>query len=288
MGCLNSKGNFSHWFGNIHLSGACNRSCYFCIGQHMMKLDPYDVLDKNPLDNIDLFIEKCKEKGIVEIYLTGSNTDPLLYNHVFALREKLIEGIPNLIFGIRTNGVLSEQREIALKLFDKGSITVCSFNKEINNKMMGGDPVNLEKILPFYSHFTELKLNIVLGEENTAGRDILETISVAESNGIRKINLREPYGQFNVGDPLMKRGISPSGYLYGMPYYKFGKTKVTYWDVHYVEVESVNLYANGIVSETYPITKGHDPEEGVVYAQSHFGRGRQVEQWLNNKKQTAI
>lgn len=63
MGCLNSEGKFEHWFGNIHLSGRCNRSCYFCIGQHMMVLDKYNVLDKFPLDGLDEFVKQCQEKG---------------------------------------------------------------------------------------------------------------------------------------------------------------------------------------------------------------------------------
>lgn len=62
---------------------------------------------------------------------------------------------------------------------------------------------------------------------------------------------------------------------------------VTYWDVHYVEVESVNLYANGLVSETYPVTAGHHPT-GFVLDQSHFGVGRQSEQWKKKVKLSLI
>lgn len=65
----------------------------------------------------------------------------------------------------------------------------------------------------------------------------------------------------------------------GMPSYNYRGMSVTYWDVHYVEVESVNLYANGSVSITYPITKGYDPS-GLVLDQSHFPGGRIHEQWL--------
>lgn len=62
MGCLNSDGSFSHWFGNIHLSGPCNRKCYFCIGQHMMALDGENNLDTWPLKNIDGFVvTRCLE-----------------------------------------------------------------------------------------------------------------------------------------------------------------------------------------------------------------------------------
>lgn len=284
MGCLNSKGQFNHWFGNIHLSGPCNRSCYFCIGQHMMALDPINNLRTWPLKNLHSFIYTCLHHNITEVNVTGTNTDPLLYERLAELKIELCRFIPNLVFGIRTNGVLSKQRQHILKIFDKGSLTICSFNKAIYKKMMGsGQPPNLQEIMPFYRHFTDLKLNIVLGDENMLTKDILKTIKVAQQHGIKKINLREPYGQSHIGDPLKKWGYKPSYKHLGMPVYLFENTKVCYWDVHYVEVESVNLYANGVVSETYPITKGHDPIAGKVLDQSNFKKGRHQKQWLKNK-----
>lgn len=288
MGCLNSEGQFDHWFGNIHLSGICNRSCYFCIGQHMMALDPLNVLNKFPLDGIDEFIDKCVEKGVKEINVTGTNTDPLLYNHLAELKEMLLKRIPDLVFGIRTNGALSEQKSDLLKLFNKGSITICSFDPEIYLKMMGsGSPPDLEKVLPNYQHFTSLKVNVVLGDENVKDNDFLNTIDILNKFNIDKVNLREPYGQSHIGNPFDKIFMKPSGTILGMPYYDFHKassmvnTRVCYWDVHYVEVESVNLYANGVVSLTYPITKGHDPVNGKVLDQSNFKKGRQQQQWIN-------
>jgi hypothetical protein len=60
MGCLNDDPNhpFPHFFGNIHLSGPCNRSCYFCIGQHMMALDQENSLKRIPT-NIGKFLREC-------------------------------------------------------------------------------------------------------------------------------------------------------------------------------------------------------------------------------------
>jgi hypothetical protein len=66
MGCLNDEGQFSHWFGNIHLSGPCNRSCYFCIGQHMMGLDQENSLKRIPT-NIGKFLRECRDVHYVEV-----------------------------------------------------------------------------------------------------------------------------------------------------------------------------------------------------------------------------
>src|SRR3990172_9472637 len=107
MGCLNAGRDFSHWFANIHLSGPCNRSCYFCIGQHMMGLDAYNNLDKWPLDGIDEFVRRCQAHGVHEVNLTGTNTDPLLYKHVKELKTCLADKLGGVVLGIRSNGVLA-------------------------------------------------------------------------------------------------------------------------------------------------------------------------------------
>ncbi len=278
MGCLNYDKNFQHKFGNIHFSGPCNRSCYFCIGQHMMALDSLNNLDTWPLKGIDEFIEQCSEWNISEINLTGSNTDPSLYKHLWELYARLNSGITDLRFGIRTNGIHIPG---AWELFDKVSFSIHSFDPVIYKKMMGqGRPPEIERIV-HKSDGKDLKLNIVLGPENTKNLDFLRTIARVGTAGITIVNLREPYGQPHIGDPMLEAKFEPVSDLFGMPQYKFGPVTVTYWDVHYVEVESVNLYANGRISTTYPITKGHDPS-GLVLDQSHFAKsGRQTEQWIN-------
>jgi organic radical activating enzyme len=282
MGCLNSEGKFLHWFGNIHLSGPCNRSCYFCIGQHMMALDKYNNLSTFPLDNINNFVEECSARGIREVNLTGSNTDPLLYERIPQLKLFLRSRLgAHFKFGVRTNGALIPSRQSDWNCFDKASISLPSLNSAIYKSMMGsGEPPDLDRILAI-SQGKAIKINIVLGPENVKSRDLMATLLELARIGIKTVNLREPYGQPHIGDPLAMWGHEPFGYLYGMPRYDFAGMQVVYWDVHYVEVESVNLYANGVVSINYPITKGHDPKRGAVLDQSNFvTSGRRQEQWL--------
>lgn len=277
MGCLNSEGKFEHWFGNIHLSGPCNRSCYFCIGQHMMELDKYNSLNTFPFHGLDEFVKKCREKGISEVNVTGTNTDPLLYMHTRELKDYLLAEIPDLLFGIRTNAV--KKNLDLLKLYDRGSVTICSFDPTIYKQMMGkGAPPNFEAIMEATKDWTDLTINVVLGDENVLNDDIFKTINHIADFKVDKINLREPYGQPHVGNPLKK--LRRDGWIYGNPFYMFDVTQVTYWDVHYTHVESVNLYANGRVSTDYPITLGHS-ENGEVKDQTNFKKGRHREQWVS-------
>jgi len=246
----------------------------------MMSLDPINNLNQWPMPGLDEFIEQCIQKNVTDINVTGTNTDPLLYKHMWKLKNVLQSKIPDLKFGIRTNGVLFESKPEIVQLFDKGSITICSLDSDIYKKMMGNGSVpDIWKIanLAFSLGWNDIKINIVLGPENLEDlSNTLKKLSTVE--GLYRVNLREPYGQSRIGNPF---GTKAPDYLtMGMPTYIIDNLDVTYWDVHYVEVESVNLYANGHVSKTYPITLGHDPINGKVLDQSNFGRGRHQKQWL--------
>jgi hypothetical protein len=256
----------------------------------MMSLDPFNNLDVWPLTNIDKFIEQCNTKGIKEVNLTGSNTDPLLYKHLEELTKYIRERIPNVVLGIRTNGVGDID---LLRHFDKGSMSITSFNEKIYKKTMGqGHPpvFNLKKILSSgYPIADNLKINVVLCPELLSGflfRDIDQTIlSISKLDKIKRINVRQPYGQPHINDPFSDRSLHKM--VYGNPCYLIRDMEVTVWDVHYTEVESVNLYANGIVSITYPVTKGCHPVYGDVKGQENFTTsGRVNEQWLNYGKQS--
>jgi hypothetical protein len=275
MGCLNSTGQFSHWFGNIHLSGPCNRACYFCIGQHMMALDPLNNLKLWPLDNLEAFVAECLQHRVGEVNLTGSNTDPLLYKHHAELCGFLRSRLPGCKLGIRTNGVAAVRHPETWGLYDKASISITSLDRGIYGKTMGcGEPPDVGAIFRIKPGMP-IKINMVLCPE-TVGGDIYNTLARLADLGVKTVNLREPYGQPHLGCPL----TSPCGERLGMPRFKFLGMDVTYWDVHYVEVESVNLYANGVVSKTYPITKGHAPS-GEVHGQEHWVKsGRIRPQWV--------
>lgn len=286
MGCLNSEGRFGHWFGNIHLSGPCNRACYFCIGQHMMGLDALNTLATWPLEHLEQFVDACRAKGITEVNVTGTNTDPLLYQYTAELKDYLKQRIPTLLFGVRTNGVAVGAHPDRWALYDKGSVTICSCDPGVYRRMMGsGTPPDLVRIRQLSAQFSSLKINVVLGPENVETGDVFRTLSVLNTLGYTRVNLREPYGQPHVGDPCARKGWRPARYYYGMPCYRYQDMEVTYWDVHYVEVESVNLYANGVVSDTYPITQGYDPEAGQVQDQQQFSGGRVRAQWIGKGTQ---
>lgn len=282
MGCLNSEGKFEHWFGNIHLSGPCNRSCYFCIGQHMMALDAQNNLDKWPLDGIDKFVNQCNEKGITEVNLTGTNTEPTLYGHIPALKRYLSEHMDLKTFGIRTNGVAYID---LLEHFDQISVSITTLDQKLYYQTMVGYPPDMRRLYEWHSD-KDLRVNIVLCPEVVRSGQIHKDLGELVDIGYKSINLREPYGQPHIGDPLKDKAPF-IGYRFDHePMYDLFGANITYWDVHYCHVESVNLYANGHVSLDYPVTRGHDFDKGEVKDQGNFNEsGRIRPQWLTKTKE---
>lgn len=142
----------------------------------------------------------------------------------------------------------------------------------------GKPPIdNLEEIL---NEKRDVKVNIVLCPEILPD-DLFITIDKLISIGITKFNIRQPYGQPNISNPFWYMdGFASIGHIFNNPIYLYKGAKIVLWDVHYTHVESVNLYANGVVSETYPVTKGHHPN-GTVLGQENWKKsGRQFKQWL--------
>lgn len=281
MGCLNSNENFEHWFGNIHLSGPCNRSCYFCIGQYMPGQDMNNNLH-GELEGLNEFILACKAKGVTEVNITGTNTDPLMRDGLIGLCLYLrAAGFTNI--GIRTNGVRIRRLEDVMPYIDKVSVSVTSFDPDLYKQTMGqGTPPNLAEIKGYADlHKVDLKLNTVLCPE-TVELYVARTIEHASDLGIKRINFREPYGQAHIGDPFAALLI-PNKTVFGNPCYEIAGVECTYWDVNYTQVESVNLYADGKISLDYPVTRGHSDEHGDVKDQSFFEQGRQRSQWIGTK-----
>lgn len=276
MGCQNSIGQKQHKFGNIHFSGACNRSCYFCIGQWMMNLDQLNNLSEWPLKGIEGFVSSCNIKSITEVNLTGTNTDPCLYNFIPELKTYLKQNMDLKIFGIRTNGSV----ELDWKLFDQISLSIHGVSPFVYKKMMGkGELPNIKKIV--LNSSCPVRVNFLLSPFNLC--DLTNSLKHFKESGVESVNLREPYGMPFVGNPFAN--LYPDGFLYDMPYYNIDGLKVVYWDVNFCGVDSINLYADGHISESYPITKGCVPnDKGFVLPPEFSGDHlRKNQQWIKNK-----
>lgn len=234
----------------------------------MKAVSHLDTLSTWPLPGWDRFISECKKSGVEHVSVTGTNAEPILFQHHVNLINDVCHRVPGAMVGIRTAGIPFLP---TVHLYDLVTLTFCSFDREIHAAMMGRADATDVQLFVDELEPERLKVDIPLGRKN-AGDDLERTLVTLAAMGIRRVNLRELYGQPHVSDPLSDREhFEPCGEIYGCPRYAIeGLTRpmvVTYWDVHYVRVGSINLFANGHVSKEYAVTKGVDFDRGTVIPQ---------------------
>lgn len=126
-------------FANINLLGRCNVDCYFCLGKDIPDL----LAGQNQLtthfsawENWPYFLAKCRLNGIRKLYVTGQNTDSLLYRHL----PELIESLHDQGFqvGMRTNGYLALDRMDTINRCDLSvGYSIHTLRPETNHRLMG-------------------------------------------------------------------------------------------------------------------------------------------------------
>lgn len=93
-------------FANINLLGKCNANCYFCLGKdidEILSLQNQTQVHFSEWKNFERFLKVCKENNIKKLYITGQNTDSLVYKYF----EELVEYLKNegFLVGIRTKAI---------------------------------------------------------------------------------------------------------------------------------------------------------------------------------------
>ena len=97
-------------FANINLLGRCNVDCFFCLGKDIeAELSAHNQLGTHFSEwkNFDKFLAMCKADGIRKLYITGQNTDSLLYGDLGSLVMYLHE--QGFQVGLRTNGYRAQR-----------------------------------------------------------------------------------------------------------------------------------------------------------------------------------
>jgi molybdenum cofactor biosynthesis enzyme MoaA len=121
--------------------GKCNVRCFFCLGEDIPELLRCHDHMSTPFEawvNFGEFLNRCAESGIKKIYLTGQNTDPLLYERLPDLIDYMQEGVWKFDVGIRTNGYLAIDRMEAIrKCREEVGYSIHSVNPMTNKMILG-------------------------------------------------------------------------------------------------------------------------------------------------------
>jgi len=260
----------AYTFANINLLGKCNVDCFFCLGK-----DIEDILCKqnqlkvhfNDWKNFDEFLTIAEHEGIKKIYLTGQNTDPLLYPHLPWLIEHIQER--GFTCGIRTNGYKALDAMESIKLCkDEIGYSIHSFNPITNQMILGRrDIPDWDEIM---RQTEEARISIVLNRCNEHEFfDTLHRISELPgkipyvqvrrvSTDTREKDLAPDVAAFERTYTTISRAFRMTDKLwedaevydiYGMP--------VVFWRTVKTSVNSMNYFTDGTISRLYFVIEGY-------------------------------
>jgi len=258
-------------FANINLLGKCNVDCFFCLGK-----DIEDVLCKqNQLKthfaewlNFSAFFERCKAEGVKNIYLTGQNTDPLLYPWL----GELVDFIQAQGFacGVRTNGFLAMQHVTELQaMHEEVGYSIHTLNPVTQKMILGRADVPDWKAILTMPRIEKMRVSLVVNRCNESEFfDILRFLS--EFKQVKYIQVRRistdtrekllmpdmaaferVYTKVREVFPLRRRFVSDAEEyeIYGKP--------VDFWRTVKTSVNSLNYFTDGTISDLYFIIEGY-------------------------------
>ncbi len=257
-------------FANINLLGRCNASCFFCLG-----LDLSEYIDRedqrnthfHSWTNFATFLWQCRNQSIRKLYITGQNTDSLLYKHLGELIPYL-QG-QGFQVGLRTNGYHALQMMDVINTCDlRIGYSIHSLNPATNRRIMGRAKLpDWATIIPATR---QCRVSIVLNQYNKDEFfDLLCYISqfpnVAYiqvrrvSTDTRKDEMlpeieayEEVYQRVrDLGHPPTRRFVVDAE-----AYQIFGK-EVVFWRTTKTSVNSMNYFTDGTISPEYFIVEGY-------------------------------
>lgn len=256
-------------FANINLLGKCNVDCFFCLGKDIEE----ELCGNNQVvehfsewKNFYRFLEVCWENRVYKLYITGQNTDGLMYGYLEELVDYLHES--GFQVGIRTNGYLALQKMDIINNCELSTGYSIHTLSPITNKMIMGrsDLPDWEEIIPATQR---PRISVVLNRCNKCEFFPLMRYFTKFPN-IRYIQIRrvstdtrieeltpdmiayeEIYTQVKDIFPLKER-LWQDAEVYDI----YGQD-VVFWRTVKTSVNSINYFTSGVISDEYFIVEGY-------------------------------
>lgn len=260
-------------FANINLLGKCNVDCYFCLGKDIPELlNKHNQLSTpfNYWENFRSFLEDCQKEGIKKIYLTGQNTDPLLYYDLGNLIDFLQDDWGFKV-GIRTNGYNAiGKMDCIKKCKEEIGYSIHSINP-ITNKMMIG-----RRDIPDW--------NYIIPETVKAGMPVRVAVVITRCNYHEFGNLMRYLANFNlpyiqirkVSSDTRRLSLAPDMDAYERLYTEISRmfplkerlwedaevydvfgANTCWWRTVKTSINSWNYFTDGTISKQYFIVEGY-------------------------------
>ncbi|MBT5021274.1 radical SAM protein [Candidatus Woesearchaeota archaeon] len=260
-----NRSNYS--FANINFQGPCNMNCFFCIGKEFDKIEnnSLEVPPEN-LPNLRSYLELCKSNGIKKIYLTGQNTDPLMYKYLDELIDIVQEEF-GLVAGLRTNGILAKEKIATInKCKGEISYTVLSLNSETLYRMTGARKVpdyaeilrktkSPKRVSTVLTRYNQDELDTIVSLAAKAGAEYVQVRRI--STDIRYDFLSDHIRAFDKKLADIKTEWEKVDEFELSPVYKSQGVNVSFWKTVETSVNSLNYFTDEVISDNYFIVEGY-------------------------------
>ena len=268
-------------FANINLLGKCNAFCYFCLGKEIRD----EATGKSYIDDRDdtsvhytnwkkwdTFISRCKRSGVKKLYVTGQNTDSLMYQHIDELVDFLhAEGFS---VGLRTNGLLAMQK-------------LSTVNKCENSVGYSIHTLKKERLMPIMGWKKMLDYDLLLSSTNTPRvqmvvnhhnydefDDIVDlcrkhpNIRYLQARRISSDNRHEEMEKDAIIYEELHDRIAKEHPLLGnfhtAPIYNVRGLPVCFWRTVKTTINSINYYTDGNIADGYFVVEGYLKSSGRI------------------------
>lgn len=266
-------------FANINLLGRCNVDCYFCLGKDLeTQFAKFQTLKQHFFEwpNFSAFVAECKKLRIPQIYITGQNTDSLLYNYLQQLIDYL--KADGFFVGLRTNGLLAEKRinvinQCSTCWGDAVSYSVHTLSSETQNRIMKVSHVpNWDKIIR--STKVPLRIAIVITRFNVAEfNELIKFLSQYDNVSyiqVRRICTDSRYDDLSqdmeLFENLEKRVAQEHEtckIFETAKSYKIHGKEVNFWRTVATTVNSLNYFTDGTLSDNYFVIEGYSDQNKI-------------------------
>lgn len=262
-------------FANINLLGKCNVDCYFCLGKDIDGVFNQFDQTKTPVSeliNLDDFLTACKQRRINRIYVTGQNTDALLYRYLPELISHIQDDF-GLDAGFRTNGYLMHKHLGLANVVRRNiGLSIHSLSGETNYTIMGRKDIpRWDEIIP---QLPRVRVSVVLNRHNESEFDDLLKFIASFSNvayiQVRRIctDTRESYllPDVEAYERVFQRYASENklcGRFYGSEEFMVHGKRVCFWRTVKTTIGSMNYYTDGTINDGYFVIEGYAQARGA-------------------------
>lgn len=263
-------------FANINLLGRCNVNCFFCLGKDIEKeLAPHNQLSTHFTEwkNFPQFLEMCRQHDIQKIYVTGQNTDSLMY----AFLAELVCCLHTRGFAVRlrTNGYRTLSLLPLMPLLPiinlcelSTGYSIHSLDPEANYKIMGRrDIPDWQKIL---ANTERPRVSIVLNRYNEfelfSLLRFLEQFPHIRYVQVRRVSTDTRAEELKPDIEAYERVWRHVDYCFGPPVktlwgdadvYHIHGHDVVFWRTVKTSVGSFNYFTDGTISTDYFVVEGY-------------------------------